>query len=77
MSTLTKPEAITTPPPSVISQDISPGHDPGTQFVVATKSPVAAANDSENAEPLGTLAPASTTTPFTVTSTDPPFQPSP
>ena len=42
VSTFTTPAAIIAPPPSKISQLISPGHEPGTQLEVEIISPVPA-----------------------------------
>ena len=76
VSTLTKPAAIITPPPSKISQLISPGHEPGTQLEVDITSPVPALKATASKVPEQ-AAPAKTTTPLTETSTEPPFHPSP
>ena len=72
----TTPLAMIALSPSKISQLISPGHDPGFQLEVEMISPVAASNGTASKDPVH-AAPAKTTTPFTETSTDPPFHPSP
>ena len=71
------PLEITVPLTSVIFQLTSLVQEPVTQLAKAILLPVEAENDAVAVDPFGIVAPETTVTPFTVTSTALPFHPSP
>ena len=71
------PLEIIVPLTSVIFQLTSLIQEPVTQLAKAIELPVVAENDAEPVNPFAIVAPETTVTPFTVTSTALPFQPSP